>query len=56
MYLGKWGTVCNQKFNAKSAQVACKQMGYDDGVMVGNINENGVCQAYDNKDFCGDQD
>jgi hypothetical protein len=54
VYKNGWGTVCNSKFNAKSAQVVCKQMGYEEGQLVGDIEENGVCQNFKGEDHCGD--
>jgi hypothetical protein len=56
MYAKAWGSICNLKFNEKSAQVACKTMGYDDGKMVGNVNENGVCREFDGDNHCGPDD
>ena len=41
-YKGGWGSVCNEKFGDKNAVVACRQMGYDSGTILGlhlNIRE-----------------
>jgi len=33
---GKWGTICDQDFNHVAAGVACRQIGYSNGYMMGN--------------------
>lgn len=33
---GKWGTVCDEEFNHVSAGVACRQMGFSNGYLMGN--------------------
>merc|ERR1711871_1740061 len=33
---GKWGTICDEEFNHVDAGVACRQMGYSNGYMMGN--------------------
>lgn len=33
---GKWGTICDEGFNHVSAGVACRQLGYSNGYMMGN--------------------
>eukprot|EP00483_Globobulimina_turgida_P005134 UN05144 len=40
---GKWGTVCNDAFNAADGRVACRQLGYSK--LVGIIN----AQKYQNQ-------
>lgn len=52
-FKGRWGSICNNKFNDKSARVACRQMGYDNGFLIGRENENGVCSSYNGKNYCG---
>jgi hypothetical protein len=49
----KWGSVCNEGFVDKSAQVACRQMGFATGKLIGNFEEMGVCAEFQDKDFCG---
>ena len=39
IYMGKWGTICNYDFDDNSAKVACLQMGYDSGKIIGNVGE-----------------
>ena len=51
-YKGGWGTICNDKFDDKSAHVACRQMGFDTGKIIGNVAQNGVCTNYEGKNFC----
>jgi len=31
-------------------------MGYDDGKLVGNVNENGVCTNFNGEDHCASDD
>ena len=33
---GKWGSVCDEEFNHVSAGVACRQLGFSNGHMMGN--------------------
>ncbi len=54
MYINHiWGSVCNKKFCDKSAQVACRQMGFLRGKLIGKPEETDVCTKYLNKDYCG---
>lgn len=50
---GVWGTICNEKFSDKSANVACRQMGFLAGNVIGNMDKYGVCSNYEGKNFCG---
>ena len=49
-----WGTVCDNHniFNNKAASIACKQMGYIDGTLYDNTNNN--CNNVLGSDICGD--
>lgn len=51
---GTWGTVCNSKFTDKSAQVACKQMGYMSGHILGQPNSNTMCSNVLGNNLCGE--
>ena len=50
---GLWGTICNEKFNDKSAHVACRQMGFLTGNMIGNMDKYGICSNFNGKNYCG---
>lgn len=51
--MGKWGSICNYDFDDQAANVACWQMGYDNGKIIGNQDEQGVCTNFNEKNFCG---
>jgi hypothetical protein len=53
IYMGKWGSICNYDFDDNAAKVACIQMGYDNGKIIGNVDEQGVCANYNDKNYCG---
>ena len=50
---GKWGSICNEKFNDKAAHVACRQMGYLTGNMIGNVDKYGICSNFNGRNYCG---
>ena len=54
-FMGKYGSVCNSKFTDKAAHVACKQMGYLSGKIMGTPGETGFCTKYKGKNYCGNQ-
>lgn len=47
----KWGSICSEGFVTKSADVACKQMGYDSGKTLGNPGSFKACDQGD-ENFC----
>ena len=42
---GKWGSICSKGFNDKSAGVACKQMGFDGGSIIGEASAFKACDT-----------
>ena len=50
---GVWGSICNEKFSDKGAHVACRQMGFLTGNVIGNMDKYGVCSNYEGKNYCG---
>lgn len=55
VYMGEWGSICHSKFSDKAAHVACRQMGYLTGKILGAPGETGFCMKYKGKHFCGAQ-
>lgn len=55
VYMGQWGSVCNSKFTDKAAHVACRQMGFLTGKVMGSPGETGFCSKYKGKNYCGNQ-
>lgn len=50
---GKWGSICNERFSDKAAHVACRQMSYVSGKIIGNMEKYGVCSNYEGRNYCG---
>ena len=40
-YSGVWGTVCDTGFNKTTADIVCRQLGYDGAMSFGNVGELG---------------
>ena len=36
-YNGEWGTVCDDNFSEREAEIACKGLGYVNALSVSNI-------------------
>lgn len=53
---GKWGSICDHKFDDKAAHVACRQMGYLTGKLIGNKDQSGTCLKFKGKNHCGNSD
>ena len=53
IYMGKWGSICNYDFDNQAAKVACLQMGYDNGKIIGNQDEKDVCTNFNERNYCG---
>lgn len=56
VYMGKWGSVCNSKFTDKAAHVACRQMGFLSGKLMGTPGQTDFCLKYKGKNYCGSQE
>ena len=54
-YMGSWGSICNSKFSDKAANVACRQMGYLSGKLMGTTGQMSFCLKFKGKNHCGNQ-
>ena len=48
---GKFGAICNKKWNNVAAKIACLTMGYEDGKAIGTPGQFGACEI-DVEKFC----
>ncbi|CAC5378839.1 unnamed protein product [Mytilus coruscus] len=55
-YNETWGTVCDDNFDDVDAQVACRELGYNNGIFIGSTNESVTGKIWlDDVDCCGDE-
>ncbi|CAG2196526.1 Scavenger receptor cysteine-rich type 1 protein M130 [Mytilus edulis] len=55
-YNETWGTVCDDNFDDIDAQVACRELGYNNGIFVGSTSKSGRYKIWlDDVDCCGDE-
>ncbi|CAC5355805.1 unnamed protein product [Mytilus coruscus] len=55
-YNETWGTVCDDSFDNIDAQVACRQLGYNNGIFAGSTTKSVEKQMWlDNVDCSGDE-
>ncbi|XP_063436014.1 scavenger receptor cysteine-rich type 1 protein M160-like [Mytilus trossulus] len=55
-YNETWGTVCDDNFDDVDAQVACRELGYNNGFFVGSTNESVTGKIWlDDVNCCGDE-
>ena len=55
IYKRSWGTICNNSFGNKEAKIACIQMGYLDGSIIGRTGSNVVCSNVNGSNYCADE-